>query len=36
MEDGRMVRIGLIKDLKNGDYLDVYGDVALSKSDHHK
>ncbi len=31
MEDGREVRIGLIKDLKNGDYLEVYGDVALEK-----
>lgn len=31
MEDGREVRVGLIKDIKVGDYLEVYGDVALGK-----
>ena len=31
MEDGREVRTGLVKDIKIGDYLEVYGDVALEK-----
>lgn len=31
MEDGREVRIGLIKDVQIGDFLEVYGDVALGK-----
>jgi hydrogenase maturation factor len=31
MEDGREVRVGLVKDIKIGDYLEVYGDLALGK-----
>ena len=31
MEDGRTVRIGPIPEVRAGDYLEVYGDVALGK-----
>ena len=31
MEDGRSVRLGLLKDVQAGDYLEVYADVAMGK-----
>ncbi len=33
MEDGTKVRIGMVKDVKVGDPLEVYGDVAIGKVD---
>lgn len=31
LDDGREVRVGLIKNIKVGDYLEVYGDLVLGK-----
>lgn len=31
MDDGRKVRISMIADVKVGDLLDVYGDIALER-----
>ncbi len=31
MDDGRTVRISMIADVKVGDLLEVYGDIALGK-----
>lgn len=31
LEDGRTVRLGLVKEIRPGDYLEVYGDIALAK-----
>jgi len=31
MEDGRKVRLGPLQDVKAGDCLEVYADVALGK-----
>ena len=33
MSDGRIVRISLVPDVKVGDCLEVYGDIALAKID---
>jgi hydrogenase maturation factor len=33
MEDGRKVRLGPLKGVKIGDYLEVYADIALGKID---
>ena len=33
MEDGRKVRLGPIQDVKIGDCLEMYADIALSKVD---
>ena len=34
MEDGRRIRLDLIKDAQAGDYLEIYADLALSKINH--
>lgn len=31
MEDGRSVRLGDLTDIKRGDYLEVYADLAVNK-----
>lgn len=31
MEDGRVVKLGSIKNIKIGDYLEVYADLAVTK-----
>lgn len=33
LDDGRSVRIAMVKDVKIGDSLEVYGDIALAKID---
>lgn len=34
LDDGRSVRISMVKDVKIGDSLEVYGDIALEKVRH--
>lgn len=36
MDDGRKVRTGILKDVAIGDYLEVYGDIAIEKKDKQK
>lgn len=31
MEDGRIVRLGELTNIKKGDYLEVYADIAVLK-----
>jgi hydrogenase maturation factor len=31
MENGRKVRLGPLIDIRKGDYLEVYADIAISK-----
>jgi hydrogenase maturation factor len=33
MENGRLVRIDHLKQVKQGDYLEIYANLALSKID---
>lgn len=33
MEDGRIVRIGLLKGVEVGDCVEVYADIAIAKKD---
>lgn len=33
MEDGRVVKLGPLTDVSRGDYLEVYADLAIAKSD---
>ncbi len=38
MEDGRIVRIGLLKGVEVGDRVEVYADIAIAKKEktHHE
>ena len=33
MEDGRIVTLGTVTDAAVGDYLEVYADIAIAKTD---
>ena len=33
MEDGRVVRLGQLRNIKQGDFLEVFADLAVQKLD---